>query len=296
MAQTQSFGLKYDGQALVDHTIDVNDLAPALMGLSDLIQEANRIANGDKASIKLKIKATQPGSFQVDVQAIQSLASQAEMILNGTHITAVGNLAMLLGLISGSAMGLVKLVKWLKGGRADKVTDKDDANVEIEKDGQTVVVTKIEWEMYQSRKIRESIYSVLKPAERDGIEIIEFIDEKQQSTKITKTELKYYKPQDEPDEQLLETERETYVNVSHMWFKDGHKWRFSEGESEWSAEITDQKFLIKLLKSEVSIYANDWLKVRVKQTQYKTTSGLKSDYEITEVLELKRADKQIPLI
>ena len=33
MTETQSFRIKYDGEALSGHAIDVNDLAPALMAV-----------------------------------------------------------------------------------------------------------------------------------------------------------------------------------------------------------------------------------------------------------------------
>jgi hypothetical protein len=47
-ADEERFLLKYEGPALVDHTIDVTDLAPALLGLSELIDEANHVINSDR--------------------------------------------------------------------------------------------------------------------------------------------------------------------------------------------------------------------------------------------------------
>ncbi|MGH7952076.1 MAG: hypothetical protein ACREFE_09180, partial [Limisphaerales bacterium] len=85
-------------------------------------------------------------------------------------------------------------------------------------------------------------------------------------------------------------------NIVHLWFKDGYKWKFSEGDSEWNAEIKDQKFLEKLLKDEVALHARDFLKVRVKQTQYTVGSTVKSDYEILEVLEIKQSPRQTFMI
>jgi hypothetical protein len=44
----ERFLLKYEGDALVDHSIDVTDLAPALLGLSELVDEANHVINNDR--------------------------------------------------------------------------------------------------------------------------------------------------------------------------------------------------------------------------------------------------------
>ena len=43
-----------------------------------------------------------------------------------------------------------------------------------------------------------------------------------------------------------------------MWYREGSKWKFSEGGSEWSAEIKDNKFIEKLLKGESVVAANDF--------------------------------------
>jgi hypothetical protein len=141
------------------------------------------------------------------------------------------------------------------------------------------------------------LYGVLKPLEKEGVESVEFIHEKKISSKVTKTEVRFYVPPEEQEELLQDSApRETYVHVVHLWFKDGHKWKFSEGEGEWTAEIKDQTFIEKLLKGETSIHANDLLKVRVKQRQYKQGAEIKSDYEILEVLEHQRGPRQMPLI
>lgn len=44
--------IRYDGPALADHSMDVADLAPALMALSDLLKIANTYMNGDRAGVK----------------------------------------------------------------------------------------------------------------------------------------------------------------------------------------------------------------------------------------------------
>lgn len=66
MAHTE-FGVAYDGPALADHTMDVRDLAPALLALGDLFVAAGRVVEKDAEPPSLQIRATAGGSFVVDL-------------------------------------------------------------------------------------------------------------------------------------------------------------------------------------------------------------------------------------
>src|SRR5439155_22077139 len=97
MPDEERFLLKYEGPALVDHTIDVTDLAPALLGLSELIDEANHVINSDRTSISLRSKATEPGCFQVEIHAAQTLTNAAVDFLSRRDVIALVSLLTLLG-------------------------------------------------------------------------------------------------------------------------------------------------------------------------------------------------------
>lgn len=72
------FTLIFDGEAVQNGEIDVRDLAPPLLAIGDMIQQANSLENGEKASVLVKVKATQEGSFEVDLNLIQSMADMAK--------------------------------------------------------------------------------------------------------------------------------------------------------------------------------------------------------------------------
>lgn len=297
MPQIEEFRIKYGGVAFDEHSIDINDLAPALMSLNDLIKEASFIANEDTASVSVKVRATAPGSFQILIQAIQSPASQSVIkALNSPETIALATLMTFLG-VGGLKDGLIWLVMRLKGKQPEKVAEVNSDEVEIETKEGTLRIGKLVWQFYNSRQIRKSVYGVLKPLEKPGVEEVEFIDSQNHVTVVEKEDAKYFIPPEENQEKLLElAPRETYVNVVHMWFKGGHKWKFSEGgASEWTAEITDANFINKLTAGDVSIRAHDFLKVRVKQIQFIKGSDITSTYEIIEVLEHKKGGEQLML-
>ena len=61
----ETFTIAYDGPALQDGAMEVRDLAPALLALGQLLDAANATLNGDAAKIKLQVKATGTGSFEI---------------------------------------------------------------------------------------------------------------------------------------------------------------------------------------------------------------------------------------
>jgi len=89
MAESKAFRIKFDGEAFVDHSIEVNDLAPSLLSLSDLLKEANFIANKDRTSISIKVKATETGCFQIVISALQTALDDSVHLLAGEKVSNV---------------------------------------------------------------------------------------------------------------------------------------------------------------------------------------------------------------
>ncbi len=300
MPETQSFWIRYDGEALADHTIDVNDLAPALLALPSLVQEANRIANNDGSTVSIRVKAPSAGSFEIWFSIIRDAVEHPVDFFNSSGVSALANATSLLwwgtATAAGTATALIAFIRFMKGRKAAKVTQIDDSFVEVETAwGSIKTPTKV-WEMYQSPTIRAAFYQVLRPLEKDGVEKVEFNGPAGQTAEVEKEVVRYYVPSREDAEPLQDLPpRETFVNVVHMWFRTGNKWKFSEGGNEWSADIKDQEFIESLLKGEQTIAANDYLKVIVKQTQTLYGSTIHSDYEILKVLEHKKVPQQMPL-
>ena len=74
--------IRYDGPALVDHKMDVDDIAPALMALADLCKRANSLANDDRASIRLFIDMdVEQHCAQFKIQIVQTVFAAVKSLL-----------------------------------------------------------------------------------------------------------------------------------------------------------------------------------------------------------------------
>ena len=60
-----TFSIAYDGPALFDGTMDVRDLAPALLSMHQLLDGACTALYGDNQKIRVSVSATGQGSFEV---------------------------------------------------------------------------------------------------------------------------------------------------------------------------------------------------------------------------------------
>jgi len=294
MADSVHFSVRYDGPALSNHTMDVRELAPALLALAHLVEEANKVALPDAAEVRLSVEGNfKSGSFGIDLVAIQSVAEQVISLLAGHGVTATANLITLLnalGFLRGNetCVGLIALIKRLRGRKPATIRQEGDRVLITCNDTQTTETIEVDLltgKLYQSRVVRQNLEKSLKPLAREGVDFFAVGQDGQAHTVVTAQELEMFTAAAEDEETVSDdVSRNVLLQIESTVFKEGNKWRFSDGGLAFHAEIADEAFLAKVNAGE-RFGKLDVLRVDLQRIQSITDSGLKIRHVITRVHE-----------
>lgn len=288
---TTAFSLTYEGEALEAGQMNVEELAPALLAIGKLMEEANRIANGREVRLSVQVSAEfEKGSFLINLAADQAFIAHIAGLFSPTNLKAARDLLeFLLG--SGGVIGVLRLLK----GRKPAAVEKTNSGVSIRADnGSTVVFAPTVYELYQNGEIRNSVYPLIKPLERTGIDTLDVKSGAKLIQRFDKSDLQSILPPDE-EEILHESTYETTLRIVAISFQEENKWRLSDGKTTYYYSIEDKEFLKKVDQNE-AFTKDDLLKVRVHLVVRRMVGGeIKTDHTVVEVLEHLPGPKQARL-
>jgi hypothetical protein len=282
---SENITVVYDGDALKEHLIDVNDLAPSLLAISDLVNSAGQVIYGSNQKISVKIKAVKKGSFEVKL--FIDILQQGVNFLNSHEIDAIKNLLELLG-YGGGAIGLYRLIVKLKGKKPKTIINLGNGGdvTFIDDDGKEIVVKSDVAKLYSSKQVLDDAEKVLKPLKSKGIDTFKIIKDKKEILKVDADEVKYFNvPPQQEREVILDDTMERTFTIHALSFEGGDKWKVSDGETVFPVIMKDRRFISRIDNNEPFTKGN-LLKVLLRTIQYKDSTGkLKTEYEILEVLK-----------
>ncbi|MDH5573362.1 MAG: hypothetical protein OEY89_16485, partial [Gammaproteobacteria bacterium] len=304
--------LRYDGPALSEHSIDVNDLAPALLALGDLCTRANKKFNQNRASVKVLVNADlEQNCFEIYLELAQTIFEQAKTLLKNDDVASAKEILEWLGIIGSTAatVGLFRLLKILNGRKISskelvKQDGKDVIKIHVEGDNNTVLVHPQTMELLEDKSTIKALKSVVKPVTKEGYDTVAFDHgngeiesiNKDEAASIIDTDLDclFEEEEAEDESQTITAWLRVYSPVYNSTVKN---WMFEYGKNHEYVDISETDIAKKALERGGAL-VNDMYKVKLEISQTISDSGsINNHYKIIEVLEFKPAkpEQQINL-
>lgn len=292
----------YVGPAVDDGSMDVREFAPALMALGQLCEHANRLLNGDRASLNVRVQSRfDRGSFQLTLEFVQTLAQQASLLFTRENLTSAADIATLIGLIGGSgAIGgfsLLRLIKVLNGRQPSSVELSDGA-VEVRIDGDhnavgNITVDRRVYFLAADPYIRKAIADTVRPVVSPGITAFEVRRDRTEEAieRVTDADapgMMHVPPAafEAIEEAGLTQEREAILRVIKPSLEPGLRWVVSDGSNRFGAYMKDPAYLSRIESREVAFAQGHVLKVLLSSRTYLGGDvGLRTEYDILRVIE-----------
>lgn len=255
--------VRYDGEALRTHEMDVKQLAPALLSLAKAFDTLQKdVAPG--ARVRLNAKATREGSFAIDL--LIHLANEAESILTGDPVTAIVNASGLMGIYFGAVGMLKKLARNVKPVKTETAGKNDDGldliNVTFS-DGSRMCALRASVDALKNPELVKSIQGAIAPTLDDGIDLVQFQSGTRDETVNTEDAdaISHYDP---GERNRTEDTVEIIVQALNVSFRENGKWRITDGIKTQFVTLDDEAFKKRVLDGDEAMRANDIYRVEMR--------------------------------
>lgn len=283
--------IAYTGTALQDGSMEVVDLAPALLAFAGFIQRANEVI-GNRQPVKITLKADDihKGSFEI-VLSISSILEQAKLMMGMAESSGLAALLQIIGYSRTGVLSIFDLIKLCRGKKPDAVKHTENG-VNVTANNSTVNVTYNVFNIFKDPEARSQLERVTKPLGTDGIDGFEIRNNKDMEDKtavvsVAKSEQSFFVVQstDETETEQRSTQN-LMLNVVSVAFGENQKWRFSDGESTFWASVADEQFLKRVETGEQAFRNGDKIQAECQIVQKISSGGkLTAERTITKVLK-----------
>ena len=284
--------VNYSGEAIRDGKIDIRDLSASLDSFGSLISHANELLNDKGTDVSVKVSAFREGSFEVNLVIDLSNTVFNHSLINVIETTSKDLLYLLFG--SAGVAGVFDLILKLKGKKPRaKTVNKNNVNVHI---GDNIYKTDRKADsLLADKKIRHEARNLVAPLKNDRIEKISISIANETSLEITKSDVHSFasiaenddilsdKKSNDDETGLLDDTRTMNLQIVSLNFKSTRGWKFTDGESTFSATIADVEFFKKIDSDEISFAMHDYLVCSVHEKQEFKKSRLVKTRTIVEV-------------
>lgn len=299
--------IRYDGPALANHEMDVQDLGPALLALGELCKSANHRLNGDRASVRVVVNAdVERQCFQLSFEVVQTLIAATRDFLEHKDVKTAKEILEWLGITGmsgGSVWWLYKLLanKRKAGQTVQVIEGKDVVVIQVQGDSNKIEVKPEVYRLATDPGVLKSTQAILRPLEKEGYETLEFRQggkasetfSRADADGIRKTTPEALAPA--PGENISEIE--TTVGIHSAVYEGRAQWELIH-KRVISASIDDEEWLEAFQNNRVYAPPNFRLKVTMEERWPVDETGMavgKPTYRVLKVHHIVPPPEQLDL-
>ena len=309
MSKKTTIRLRYTGEAVDDHNMDVTHLGSSLFAVGELCKLANWQFNQNDANVHVFVRTDKEHHcFEIVLEVFQSFLANAHQIIGSPVTTDIKEILEWIGIYKelvgggvGGGVGLYKFLRWKKDRKIDPTTvieneKKGTVTITIDPDD-AITIKKETWELSKNKEVVKMAGKAIAPLQKDGYSSMEFEGSDKSKQRITKeeakdiiTSVKSYDAQQLTEPQIIEAWLSVY---SPVYKADAKKWRFLFGGSVEYFDISNTDIAKEAIQRG-GAFTDDLYHVKAEITQSLNQSGkIKNEYSIIEVIEFKQVQQLI---
>lgn len=270
--------LRYTGPAVESGSMDVYEASANMIAFSEFVVFAAKATFGDSVSAHAEVAGFGRGSFVT------------ELVFN------VGAAATIFSSVSPDQLWhIIKdafaIWKHLRGQPPSHVNRNGQSVVITNNNGEVIQVRTESLVIVMSEKGGMTASKFIKSAlEKPGMDAVEISSERAAIGRVTQSESAFFVPLS-LSENITDVTVKMALMIEAPVFKDGNKWRFSDGQQSFYADIEDSDFLEKVNNGE-RFGKGDVLVVDVQIKQEQNGMKINTERSILKVHEHRTAPVQ----
>ena len=304
----ETIRLRFNGPAVDEHTMDVVDLAPALLAVGELCKLANREINQDQTHVNVLVRADQEHHcFELSLEIIQSLLSGVQGLIRDPKVANTKEILEWIGIIGGGAigggMGLLKFLAWLKGrSHSTKIITQegqDNIQVSVEGDENVISIAPQVSNLSKNPTIRRLAAELVAPTLQEGYDSIEIEDTYGQTEIIEEEDARgIYAShvQESRSEKTLDEPQEFKAWISvygPVYDTAAPRWRFKFGDRIEYMNISETKIAEDAIKRGGALISDAYY-ATIRMVQSITETGsIKNSFSVVKVEKFEPGKLQI---
>ena len=248
-----SFKVVYRGKGPDEGYMRVADLAPALLAIGVLCDEASAILYPKGPRSHVQISAIREGSFEVGLEVVQPFLQQVANLLQAAP-SAADEILRIIGIssvkdaadLTATVGSLLVLLKVLRGRKPDSTEQININTVQINIGNDAIKARGEVVELYKRDGVRNAIQDIAAATKLDSVDQVDFVQAGEVVASIPKQEAVFYDFNPESEVVYRSKPVRADLGIVRVSFSPQYKWTVSFQGQNIFASIEDSDFYDKI--------------------------------------------------